>query len=195
MNKVITAGEVRTRLSLMDDEGVNAAISSAIGAALVHTESLLQTNLQAGTAEDIFFIDPLVDSAVRGTYLLRLSNGFVKQAGMTLRSAATLSDMQAASDAVAAFVVMEERGFISVDESLSGSFLKVNYSFGFGDSDDAPAWLKDVVLSYTAKVLSSQQIADGKPELSNIFSFLDRHGSAVLDRHLRSHSDSILPIG
>jgi len=194
MNKVITASEVRTRLALTDDEGVNAAINSAIGAALVRTEAVLGTLLQVGTASDVFFIDPHVDVATRGTFVLKLSNGLAKQQGMVITYSGTLEGLSDSPDAVQAFVVQEERGFVFIPEALSGNFIRVVYSYGLAESDEAPSWLKEAVLCYTAKVLSSQQISDGKPELSNAFAFLDQHGSTIIDRHLRSNSDAILPL-
>lgn len=194
MNRIISATQVRERLSLTDDDGVNSAIESAIGAALTRTEAVLNTKIQAGTAEDVFFINPDSNEAFDRLYLLRLSNGFIKTTpSYSIVVGDTLSGVLTSTEQ-AIGLLNPEKGFMKVEEGLQGKYVKVSYSYGFLEDDEAPAWLQEVVLGYTAKALSSQQIADGKPELSNVFAFLDTHGATIMDRHLRTSSAAIHPL-
>lgn len=200
MNRIITAAFLRDRLSLQDDDGVNAAIESAIGAALVHVESVLNTSLEVGVRSDVFFIDPGRSDAIDGLYLLRLSSGFLKTApaaqifyGSTLTSVLASGDASGATG-LTTYLLNAEKGFLKVPDYLSGCYVKVDYTSGFSEEDAPPEWLKEAVLTYAVKALSSQQVSDGKPELSNVFAFLDSHTGVILDRKLRTSSAAILPL-
>lgn len=190
-NSLITASMVRDRLGLPDDEGVNAAIKSAMVATRPFLMEALQTGLDAGSAEDVFFIDPLVHMAVGGLYVLRANNGFLKKATVKVGMSDTLLGLQTTALDLAIFYVSEEKGFIKVPDLLLGKYVKVAYDYGFRDDDEVPEWLQEAALSYTIKVLSAQQVGDNKPSLSEVYKFIDSHGSYLLGGRLRVASESI----
>lgn len=196
MNRIIEIKTVRSRLSLPDDEGVNDAIDSAIDAALIGVSSILGTSFGLAEKEDVFFIDPSVETSVSGLYLLRLSMGFVKTTPtLKVCVGSSLEEVLSADPTPIPTLLNPEKGFLKVPDTLTDhKYVRVTYTAGFTEDEEAPDWLMEAMLGYTIKAMSSQQVSDGKPELSGTFKFLDGHSSAILDRHLRTSSSSIFPL-
>lgn len=190
-NSLISVSQIRGRLNLSDDEGVNMAIASAMTATLPYLQEVLQTGFDASSSEDVFFIDPVVHVTSSGTYVLKLKNGFVKKASVKMAVADTLEGLQTTAKDLLPSFVLDEKGFVRVPDRFIGMYVAVAYDYGFTEDDEAPLWLQEAAISYTIKVLSSQQVGDGKPQLSEIFKFIDAHGSTILSGKLRSMSESI----
>lgn len=197
MNRIITIAKVRARLSLPDDPGINAAITSARDAAHIHLAHLLDFVLEAGVQEDTFFIDARRDVLVDGLYSLRLSSGFVGATPVAeVRVSDTLLGLASASPLdPATYLLLAEKGFVRVDGGCAGQYVKITYFAGIPEDSDAPEWLVEAMIGSTIKVLSQQQVQDGKQEITKVIPALNNHLSVILDPHLRFRSESIRPLG
>lgn len=184
-------------MSLPDDTGINEAITSARDAALIHLAHLLGFALEAGVYSDTFFIDPRRDVAVDGLYSLRLSSGFVGSVPpVEVRAASSLLGLAAASLIPSGeFLLLAEKGFVRVPETLGQTYVRVTYYAGISEDAVAPAWLSEAMIGSTIKVLSQQQVQDGKQEITKVIPALNQHLSVILDPHLRYRSESISPLG
>lgn len=195
MNRIITLDKLRARLALMNDVGVNGAIDSSLDAAIAHTSSLLGTDIDSGAKDDVFFIDPDTQVAINGMYTLRLTHGFVRaDPGIEVYTGGTIAEVNASTDSIDGYLLNAEKGFVGVGEDLAGTYVRVSYEYGFTEDEEVPLWLQEVVLGQTVKVLTSQQIADGKPELANVLAALQKSSYEIMDRHLRSNSEAIWPL-
>ena len=196
MIRLIDASKVRARMSLLDDDGVNASIESAIDAALIRTSSILATGFDEGTAEDLFFVDKYVQVVTNGMYLLRLSHGFVRaDEDIKVYVGRTLAEAMDPLNEVPLSIKNLEKGFFYYPpEIVEGQYVRVTYSHGFLETEYAPEWLVEAILCYTAKVLSSQQIYDPKVEISGVYKFLETHAGEIIMPHLRSDSAAIYPM-
>lgn len=191
MVRLIEVKQVRSRLSLPDDSGINAAITSAIDAALPSLRSTLQTEFDAGSSTDLFFIDPEVHRAIAGFYTLKARNGFLKTDSVLFATATSFSDLQSTAPILVPSILLEEKGFVRISDEYSGKYVKLVYDFGFAESDDIPEWLIEVAISYVSKVLSAQQVGDQKTPITEIYKFVDLHGGGILDSRLRVMSEAI----
>lgn len=194
-NMLISPSAVLSRLNLQDDDGVVAAVKSALAGSVIFIQEALQTAIDEGEAEDFFFIDPVVHMAVAGTYVLKLSNGFVKKGSVKVFVGDSLPEVQLTATETQPLRVIYERGFVRVSLDCVSQYLRVTYEYGFSEDEEVPLWLQEAATSYTIKLLSSQQLSDEKPELNTIYKFIDAHAGTILTGHLRSMSESILPLG
>ena len=195
MISLISAKDVRNRLALPDDEGINASIKSCIVGATLRASSLLQTDFDPIRMLSVFFISEQIEVANGGLYTLRLVNGFAAE-GMTVRVGDTFEEMIAGGGTILGTDYFNlEKGWVYVLKSDTvGKYVSVLADHGFISSATIPEWLKEVVLGLTIKMLSFQQVSDGKPTLSNIIPTLDQHIFSLVDNHKRSGSICISPV-
>lgn len=186
--------DVRDRLALPDDEGLNDVIRSALDASYTAMESILETTFSKGSRTDLFYVDPRNAMPINGLYLLKASNGFLR-ASPTITAAygCSLTEFSTVL-ASTEFVVTADKGFIQVPESVFGSYVRVIYEYGFQTIEEVPDWLREVSLNYTIKIMSVQQIGSDKPDLSALYKFVNTHYATILDTHLRMSSRSIRSI-
>lgn len=185
---------VRQRLGLTDDPDTNDAIASSLDVALRVVENLLQTDFARAVREDIFHINNKVYAATPGgQFILKLSNGCVDPGTVTV-SASSAKDGYYSEETD--FVVSSDLGFVYVRNTLASMFVKVAYTSGFVNQlIDAPAWLTDLVLCEAVKHLSLRQIHEEKNSLMSAKEYLTSICAGVLQRKLRYHPLSILPLG
>lgn len=193
MSRVITAEDVRKRLSLNDDPGINSAIESSLDGALARVRSLLMTELTRGTASDVFFVDPGAVVPAQSLYTLRLSNGFVK-APVSVYVGYSLAGVMTSTLQLNDHVLRAEKGHLRVPAGYEGTYLRVEYTYGFLPSDTPPGWLKEVVMALTTIVLGSQQISDGKSELAELIPALERHWTSIMDVKTRYSALALSPL-
>lgn len=193
MISLISAKDVRNRLALPDDEGINASIKSCIVGATLRASSLLQTDFDPIRILSVFFISEEIEVANGGLYTLRLPNGFAAE-GMTVRVGDTFEEMIAGGGTILGTDYFNlEKGWVYVLKSDTvGKYVSVLADHGFISSATIPEWLKEVVLGLTIKMLSFQQVSD-EATLSNIIPTLDQHIFSLVDNHKRSGS-WILPV-
>jgi len=198
--RLLAVKDVRTRLALTDDDGINEVISSALEGTSISFEAELDTLFDKATKSDIFCTNGREYLAQDGYLRLKLRNGFVRPTpAVVVRWAAVDPQLLATGEVIPSAECRfdYERGFILVpfdpvaDTGYSGYF-QVDYDFGFLDIDEVPPWLKEAALGYAVKVMSMQQVSDKKDEkLSSIYGFIGRHGAGIMDRHLRTHARAI----
>lgn len=192
-SRIITVKDVRSRLSLPDDEGVNNSIKSCLNAALVRVSAMLRTGLNKVSLVNVFYVDGGIEVSKAGMFTLKLTRGFVQAAHeMNVAVGSTVEDvMVVGGESITGYFDIE-RGWVLVNVGqVLGKYVRVTCTCGFGDSDEPPDWLKEVVLALTIKMLTSQQISDGKAELSNAVPVLDQHILSILDAHKQSSSIGI----
>lgn len=193
MSRVITAEDVRKRLSLQDDPGINSAIESSLDGALARVRSLLMTELTEGTASDVFFVDSGAVVPSQGLYTLRLSNGFVK-APVAVYVGDSLAEVMTSTTTISGHILRAEKGHLRVPVDYEGTYLRVEYTYGFDVVDEAPAWLREVVLTLTVLTLASQQISDGKSELAELIPALERNWASIMDVKTRYSTLALPPL-
>lgn len=192
MNQLITVEQVRARLSLPDDEGINAVISSAIGAALPKLRAVLDTAFDAGESTDLFFINPNVYAPQNSLYTLRLRNGLIKTDSVLFASADSLEELQSAALVLAPTVILYDKGFVKVSSAHECKFVKVYYEHGLAEHEETPDWLVEGMLAYVAQVMASTQVGEEKPVMTTLHGFLIKHGMSILSSKVRSVNGSIL---
>lgn len=192
MHRLIVASQVRARLNLPDDLEVNNSIESAIDATLPALKAVLATGFDHGTKSDLFFVNSSIYRPTNGLYLLKLSNGFVRLDPLPqVFVADTLEAVQLTATPVSGFLSTPERGWLQVSEEYAKKYLRVTYDYGFLAQEGVPDWLSEAAISYVAKILSTQQLTQGKPDLSEIYKFLEGHVAILISSHLRNSSLAI----
>lgn len=186
---IIDPSDIRPRLSLEDRQEINDFLRSAILGATPRLEALLNTSFTKGTAEDFFVLNPAIYEPVDGHFVLRLSNGFVRSSPALAASSG--ESLDGPFSTVSGCVLRASKGFLLVPESNAGKTFKVAYSYGFQNNEEVPAWLREVALCYSVKVMSMAQLNDRKDDLSAVYEFVDLHSAEILDRHLRTHTFAI----
>ncbi len=190
MVMLIKVDDVRNRLALPDDDGINASIQSAMESAHEQAATLLMTSFDTGETTDYFLIDPVVETTVGGFYLLRLNNGFVQSLDWVRYGL----EVGSVSEEVTGYLADNARGWVKVPFGYAGMVIGVKYSYGLEDYTACPPWLKEVLIGLTIKTMSAQQISDGKPELSSMAASVDGVVGAILARRTRGASSSIAPL-
>lgn len=197
MHPIISTELVRTRLALRDDEGVNLAVTSAIQAAVVRVGALLLTGFDYGAGSDLFYAESGKVVPGRGNLLtFRTKNGFLRQLPLVRVYAASSLDavLTTSSGEVRPVLFDAERGHVKIPVESVGPYFRVDYEYGFKPDEEAPAWLQEVVLGNAVRFLFSQQISDGQAKLTEVMTFLEKTGCEILDRHLRTSTDTLVPL-
>lgn len=201
MHRIISLDKIRSRMSLREDDGITATLESALDAALVRVSTLLNTSFDYGARTDFFFVDVNQSLPRGGLYTLRTREGFLRTDTLvTLTSASSLSEVTVGEYSETPFIVDHERGWVKVPVEGCSPFLRLDYSHGFKEvtatspQEEAPSWLQEVVLGNVVRFLFSQQVSDGQGVSTEVLAFLEKFGCEVLDKHLRSSSETITPL-
>lgn len=193
MVTLVDVSYVRGRLGLQDDPNINASINFAIGASTPLLEAKLGTAFSKRSVVDTFYVNSAYPKK-HGNYLLKLSGGFVRS---TPSMTALYGDsMQLIADTLdlTECLLNSELGHLYVPESYEGSWIKVSYDAGFDEGEGIPEWLVEAATVHTISLLSAQQIGDPKPELSEVFDYMMKVSTSLLDAHLRTKSHAISPL-
>lgn len=191
MNRLITAEQVLARLSLPNDAGIIAAVESAIGAALPMLRAMLDTQFDAGESTDLFFINSRVYDAHNGLYTLRARNGLIKTDSVLYSTGETMLEVQSIAPTEVPLIVIADKGFIRVPDTLRQKYVKVTYEYGLAEYEDTPDWLVEGMLAYVSKVMSSTQVGEEKPVMTTLYKFLEAHGAGILNSKVRSFPGAI----
>lgn len=196
MVTLVTVSQVRARLNLPDDDGVNTAISAAIKSVLPMVETQLQTSLIKQAVTDRFYPNDAVHPAVGGFFTLRLSNGFVRSSpDLVVKYDSGYSTV---GDGVvidlAECILKAEKGHLLIPDTYNRQYVQVQYESGFLDSEKPPLWLQEASLIFAVEMLSSQKVGDPEPELSSIFKYWGSHRVNLMDAHLRSTAIAASPL-
>lgn len=187
------------RLAMQDqenDDNFLSVVGQSLDAAAIFLEGQLDTTFEQDAHSDTFYIDPDIYQAFGGLYRLKLSNGFVAEASLSLSKIDSLFDTSLVSVQLTAqeYLVSPKllaKGFIDIREELQGTYVTVGYTSGFSDISEVPTWLSEASLAHAISVMSWQQVGDEKPALSKILQEVQKYREAVLNRHLRRSSHAI----
>lgn len=169
--KVITSEDVMRRMGLQDYDGVANTIASAIKAAEIRFQSLLDTAFENGSQTDIFYIEPEKFPVVENNmFKLRLKKAFVNPAAaMVVRAARTLDAVSTGLPLdTPQYLVTKDKGIVHIDASFVGNYVSITYLSGFSDSNKPPDWLKEAMLAYMPYVLNNQQTTNRNAEQGEI---------------------------
>lgn len=196
MVTLVTVSQVRARLNLPDDDGVNTAISATIKSVAPMVETQLQTSLTKQSAIDRFYPNDSVYPSVGGFFTLRLSNGFVRASpALVIKYDSGYSTV---GDGViidpAECILKAEKGHLLIPDTYNRQYVQVQYDYGFLDSEKPPVWLQEASLIFAVEMLSSQKVGDPDPELTSIFKYWGDHRVSIMDAHLRSTAIAVPPL-
>ena len=195
---LIDASIVRDRLNLKDDIGINKSIESSILAAEAWVAAFLGTEILFGAKKDIFHLEPGVGGEAYGHFQLALSGQYVLSSEGSEPVVYTSDTFEEAlpdtAEIITPATIEYTRGIVRLSVDYTSRYIRIDYNHGFQDGGAIPAWLTETLLGYTVKMLASQQIADGKPQLSNIFPVLDSHLKSILTGKFRVGTNYFFPI-
>lgn len=156
---LVTQAEIEKRMALGATPAAKPAFDSALVAATLRIQAELETVLDAGSDENLFFLDGSQHGVVpNGFFKLRLKNGFVRGTPVV-----TVGDSPSeAVTAIADAVVDSVRGIVAVKQDYQGKFVKVSYQYGFNEGDTIPAVLKEAALAYMPSVFDFSAVGGNK---------------------------------
>lgn len=189
--KLATVEALRVRLGLPEDPGVDAAIGGALESATVYLATALKTKMEKHTKTDVFFLNGDLVEARNGYYRLLLSSGFLRS--NTPVSIMYGTDDTAQTSSAIGCTIRYEEGWVSVPETYLGKYLAVTYQAGFLEDEEAPSWLVETAIGFATKMLSVQQIGDQRPEMAEVYKFVDTTAGFLLDSHLRAKGAYLRP--
>lgn len=155
MIMLVTADEVKARQGLNENLlGVNDTIESMVIGAQLRSEVEYGSVFDKQARADTFLLDESMHGGVQpdGYFRCRLKQAFLRADPAPVYS---VGDTVAAGESVDGVVVDAVRGVVYVPKSYAGSYFKFEYTAGFEDPEEAPVWLKEVILSIVP--LISQQ--------------------------------------
>lgn len=167
---VVTAKDVRERMTLPNEESVNAAITSGLRAAHSFFEGALNSPITSAVAaqRDVFFVSEDVIPSVGDMFSLRLRRMFVKASTLVVKYASTRKGaLDAAASVMDAedYILDAEKGILKIEaEAFNDNYIAVTYNAGFDDDGStgtkvelAPDWLKQAILAFLPSVLVAAQ--------------------------------------
>jgi hypothetical protein len=150
---LVEAGEVETRMGLNSVPEGAPTLGSAITAAHLRVQSLLDTKFVKASYVDTFYVDrnKTCGIVMDGYFRLRLKNGFLRASPVPV---VKYGDTATACDTVAPGAVIDAgKGVVYLPEDYETDYITVAYDSGFETKDDAPDPLKEAILAYVPVVL------------------------------------------
>lgn len=195
LKMIVDADMVRERMSLGDIDGINQALDSALVAAHLHYEGLLQTTFaQQVGVENVFYTDSdWFPAPVNGFLRLRLSNGFVDPSSVVL---AVGDSSSAISESVAStsYSVDPVKGVVYLSDEYENKFVKVTFTSGFSATIKPPDWLKEAILSFVPSILNNQQTTNRADEAKTTSDQARNLTERTVEAHLRSTPFCFRPV-
>jgi len=193
LKMVIDSDAVRERMALQDLPDINLAIDSALNAAHILYQSLLDTPFEPVTGvQEVFYLDPDRYPIVpRGGYRLRLGRAFVKASSVVVE----LGTDEDSFTAFTGFKVDATKGLVMIPEADGEDmYVRVTYSAGFDATNPAPDWLKEAILAQMPIVLNSQQTTNRSEEAYPTANLSRELASQMVEAHLRGTAFHYRPI-
>lgn len=141
------------------------ALDDAIARATLLLQTQLDTCLSAQNVTDTFVVDEHTPCRLRGFVRLRLSNGSVKVTDDIVVTQADEFDGDYVEIASTSVLVDYKKGLVQIRETaVTAEFLKVNYTSGYTEEDEAiPEEIVQALMCYAPLLLlSSSSATDGE---------------------------------
>lgn len=169
--RLLSAETVRVALGEMNYEDVNTLLDTALSLVTPSMETLLQTKFDAGSFEDIFFID-YESARVRDPFIsLKLSRGFLDMlTPFSIYNTTYIADIGNVGVTDIPYLINYDMGLVTFQRKPTG-IVKVVFDAGWeatgGTYDPAmvPDWLQSAVILYTSVVY--HRLIDQKNAESN----------------------------
>jgi len=197
---VIDADAVISKLSLQDIAEVRSALENILPGAHAIVQGVLQTPFEKTVYADLFYLNSdYYPVNPNGMMCCRLRQGFAWADTLSVNMGGSRKDVLAEPVPVAAddYMVDAVRGLVKVDESFSGSWLKINYTAGFDNTHKPPDWLYEAVLSYLPHLIAQPtgSFDTNAMNAANEAAKRDFEVMAkIVDPYLRSSSFQFLPV-
>lgn len=162
---LVTVEEVVDAMGQNPDlmEDAKPAIASAISRAHIKLEALLKTTLSAQDVEDTFFVGEHSGEPLNNRYALWLSNGFVR--AMDDISVSYCDTVDGTYSVVLNAVTSHKIGKVLIPcENTKSRYVKVTYSSGFKDGEEAPMEVQQAILCFTPSLIMSSASASMDPK-------------------------------
>lgn len=167
ISPIITADDVRTRMTLPDLDEINETIDSAMTAAQVYIQSILETQFDPSDRVEVFRLDSANIAPQNSFFRLRLSQAFVDVDSVSVLYGDSVSTMLDVLDLSADSKLDAEKGVLHIADIYDGRYLQVTYSAGFGSAYKAPDYLKEAMLTYVSEVLGGAHGASPETNTSS----------------------------
>lgn len=192
---IITVEDVLSRMGLPDVDGVSNTIESAMVAARVRFEGLLDTPFVSKTRSDIFFLEKDRYPTVLGKYFrCRLSGAFVDiNAGTLIRVAQNIEDTPITL-AYPDFKINAEKGILHIAEKYEDYYVYATYLSGFTTSNKAPEWLQEAVLAYIPFVLNNQQSTNRSTDQEGVAKKIADMSGEMVEPYMRGVAFQYRPV-
>lgn len=166
------------------EETLTPIISSAIAKATTRVAAELGTALEAGSAEEVFYLDTDLFSGItpNGLLSMRLRNLFLSGAP-TLYYRESLADPYTLIDETTVFYD-SELGVVKVPLDYSDMYVKVVYSYGFTTPTSVVPAVKQSILSIAPLIFRASQITTEAADAPRSNEALDL-SKGLLGRYLR----------
>jgi hypothetical protein len=172
---LVSEVDVRTRMSLPDEQEINDTLLDALGASTLQLEASLGSKLAIQyDLVDLFRIDSKRFWATLPDDLasLRLRTGFIDEESVELRVFDTLEDAMdpdVVGELIPArfYFINAEHGIIRLNvQAYDNCYVSVSYDSGFEDADDerVPDWLKEAIVQQVPYILTTLKPTLHTPE-------------------------------
>lgn len=195
---MVSVPAAKARMAIASDTlGIDPAVESAIKAAQLRVEAVLDSSLERREYTDVFHLDPeyFMDVTPGGLMRMQLSTGLLRSdvpievlTGRAWNTCTEPLDTALSSlDPV--------RGILSVDrQALQGMYCKVSYSAGYGAQDTLPEWLVEAISSYIPLVWNLGQPTNRSAEAEAQARLSAEHAEAILSRYHRNIGFTFRPV-
>lgn len=154
---IIDTDAVIQRMSLQDQAEVRNAVDSMLNAAHALLQGILHTTFEPATRTDTFFIQwDRYPTMAEGLFCCRLTQAFVETISSITCSAESRKGLDSDPTTIdpADYMLDPVRGFVMIDSTYLGYWIRINYTAGFSSTNKAPTWLQEAVLAYLPHMLS-----------------------------------------
>lgn len=185
-------------MALPEDPGVVATLTGAIEAAATVLEAMTRSSFGRADHVDVFCRPARGGLVPSGLVALELSTGLIQPDTLVVVGSSTIEGLSTGY-AVPVSLVAPDLGHVFISPEPGVMFYQVTYTAGFETGADGclvgvPGWLAEAATFQSILSLSAMQVGDGKPGLSEAYSYLGASLSALVDAHDRRRAHYLRPI-
>lgn len=187
---------VRGRLKLPEDEGIDGTITSAIAAGDPALSVRLQTPFVEASYVDVYNVNASRVVPYDGFIRLRTRAGFIQEDSLVVSCGYSLVEAKAQTTLIPStdVVVDLEKGWVLISETYLGNYVALSYDAGFASVDSVPGWLQEAATCHAITMMSIHQMDDKNPELTTTLKTLQEQITMILNGHLRTNRTALSPL-